>query len=139
LPKERSKNGRALTLPLPPAAWQIIEDVPKMVNRECLFGVRSNVGFNTWALSKQSLDTRCGVADWHVHDIRRSVATKMADKGVAPHIIETILNHTSGHKKGVAGIYNKSVYEREVKAALALWANRVRVLGGRRKVPSGSS
>jgi hypothetical protein len=60
----------------------------------------------------------------------------MADLGVAPHIIETILNHQSGHRAGVAGIYNRSSYEREVRTALALWADHVHTLveGGERKV-----
>jgi hypothetical protein len=31
----------------------------------------------------------------------------MADIGVQPHIIEAALNHVSGHKAGVAGIYNR--------------------------------
>jgi hypothetical protein len=52
----------------------------------------------------------------------------MADIGVQPHIIEAVLNHISGHKVGVAGIYNRSSYEREVKAALAMWAEHVRAL-----------
>jgi hypothetical protein len=55
---------------------------------------------------------------------------------VQPHIIEQILNHQSGYKAGPAGIYNRSSYEREVRAALALWADHVRTLvdGGERKV-----
>jgi hypothetical protein len=71
-----------------------------------------------------------------LHDIRRTVATKMADLGVQPHVIEQVLNHVSGHKAGVAGIYNRSSYEREVKTALAMWADAVRALaeGGERKV-----
>ena len=44
------------------------------------------------------------------HDLRRTAATRMADIGVPPHIIEAVLNHVSGHKGGVAGIYNRSVY-----------------------------
>jgi len=53
-----------------------------------------------------------------------------------PHVIEQILNHLSGHKGGVAGIYNRSSYEREVRAALAQWHDRLRTLveGGERKV-----
>ena len=53
-----------------------------------------------------------------------------------PHIIEAVLNHHSGHRSGVAGIYNRSNYEREVRAALALWADHIRsvVDGGERKV-----
>ena len=49
----------------------------------------------------------------------QKVATRMADLGVSPHVIEEVLNHRSGHKRGVAGIYNRSRYEREVKAAVA--------------------
>jgi hypothetical protein len=73
---------------------------------------------------------------WTVHDIRRTVATKMADLGVQPHIIEEVLNHRSGHKRGIAGVYNRSSYDREVRAALALWADHLRTLveGGERKV-----
>jgi hypothetical protein len=60
----------------------------------------------------------------------------MADLGIHPHIIETVLNHQSGHKAGPAGIYNRSSYANEVKAALALWADHIRTLveGDERKV-----
>jgi hypothetical protein len=57
----------------------------------------------------------------------------MADLGVAPHVIEQILNHVSGHRAGVAGIYNRSSYEREVRAALAMWADHVNTLVTRDK------
>jgi hypothetical protein len=55
----------------------------------------------------------------------------MADLGVQPHVIEAILNHVSGHKSGVAGIYNLSTYATEKRAALDLWANHLRVLVAR--------
>jgi hypothetical protein len=47
-----------------------------------------------------------------------------------------VLNHYGGHRAGVAGVYNRSPYEREMKAALALWSDHVRALveGGERKV-----
>ena len=59
-----------------------------MASRDHLFGARSPAGFCTWAEGKAALDMRSGVAGWKVHDIRRTVATKMADIGVAPHVIE---------------------------------------------------
>jgi hypothetical protein len=45
--------------------------------------------------------------------------------GVQPHIIEAVLNHVSGHKAGVAGIYNRARYEGEMRAALERWADHV--------------
>jgi integrase len=137
IPAERVKNKREHTLPLPPMAWDIIEAVPHMAHRDYLFGVRGD-GFRAWADGKAELDKRLGdtVAPFVLHDIRRSVATGMADLGVQPHIIETILNHQGGHKRGPAGIYNRSSYQREVKAALALWEDHVRALveGGERVI-----
>jgi hypothetical protein len=63
-----------------------------------------------------------------LHDIRRTVATGMAEHcGIAPHIVEAALNHISGAKAGVAGIYNKALYANEKRAALERWA--VHVLG----------
>ena len=113
----------------------IIKDVPRMAGRDQLFGQRAN-GFTGWSRGKAALDARSRVKNWTTHDIRRSVATRMADLGIGPHIIEQILNHQSGHKSGVAGIYNRSSYEREVRAALALWEDHIRTLvaGGKRKI-----
>ena len=58
-------------------------------------------------------------------DSRSTVATGMAEIGVAPHIVEAILNHRGGHKAGVAGIYNKAEYTLEIKRALAVWADHL--------------
>jgi hypothetical protein len=49
----------------------------------------------------------------------------MAELGVQPHIVEAVLNHVSGHKHGVAGIYNHAVYAAEKAQALALWATHI--------------
>jgi len=125
LPAGRAKNGRALTLPLPDLAWDIIEAVERRAFNNHLFGIGKN-GFNNWFATKEALHRRSGVKGWTVHDLRRSAATGMADLGIQPHIIETVLNHVSGHKAGVAGIYNRSSYEREVRTALVAWADHIR-------------
>jgi integrase len=136
IPAERSKNGRRHQLPLTPLMQAALKDVPHMVSRDHLFGVHGATGFSRWVHCKRDLDQRSGVSEWVLHDIRRSVATRMADLGVQPHIIEQVLNHQSGHRSGVAGIYNRSSYEREVRAALALWEDHIRCLveGGEREV-----
>jgi hypothetical protein len=57
----------------------------------------------------------------------------MAELGIVPHVIEAALNHVSGHKHGVHGIYNRATYEPEKARALALWAEHVvAVVDGRK-------
>jgi len=49
----------------------------------------------------------------------------MAEIGLQPHIIEAVVNHVSGHKAGVAGIYNRATYSAEKREALERWAAHV--------------
>jgi len=132
LPAARSKNHRPHALTLPQAALEIVKSVPRRANG-FLFGDR---GFRSWSRGKQALDRRLAgsVRDWRVHDLRRSVATKMADIGVEPHHIEAVLNHFSGHRRGVAGLYNRSPYERQIKEALLRWSKHVAGLVAGRKL-----
>jgi hypothetical protein len=39
--------------------------------------------------------------------------------------MEAIVNHKSGHKRGVAGVYNVSDYPQEKREALEQWAAHV--------------
>jgi integrase len=99
----------------------------KSGGRECVFG-RNDSGFGGWNISKQELNARAAVAPWTLHDLRRTVATRMAELGIQPHIIEAVLNHVSGHKGGIAGVYNRATYDREKREALSLWAEHVTAL-----------
>ena len=123
LPAERTKNGRPHTVPLSPQALAIINARPRQSAFVFGTGRRS---YCSWILPRAALDARlaeagAALAPWVLHDLRRSVATGLADAGVAPHIVEQILNHQSGHRAGVAGTYNKSRYEAEARAAMVLW------------------
>jgi integrase len=129
----RTKNHRAHTLPLPPMALRLLPG-PR-ANRQFVFGSHGP-GFTAWAYSKISLDNRIAeaagkpLAHWTLHDLRRSAATGMANIGIEPHIVEAVLNHVSGHRAGVAGIYNRSSYDKEKRAALAQWAGHIMGLVG---------
>jgi integrase len=130
LPSDRTKNHRAHTVPLSRSARAIIEAQPKRANRDLIFGLAEGP-FSGWSNSKEKLDERITKAigktlpHWTPHDLRRSAATQMAELGIQPHVIEAVLNHISGHRAGVAGIYNRASYEREKAAALHLWADRL--------------
>jgi len=120
LPPERSKNNRQHELPMSTQVRSILERQPR--NGEFVWGRK----FTSWGNAKASLDRRLnGMADWRLHDLRRTAATHMAELGVLPHIIEAILNHVSGHRAGVAGIYNRARYEGEMRQALQRWADYI--------------
>jgi integrase len=83
------------------------EEVQQPPRAEFVFGTQA---FTSWSRGKYLLDAALDtkLAPWTLHDLRRSVATGMAELGVAPHIVEAVLNHVSGHKAGVAGVYNRA-------------------------------
>jgi integrase len=116
----RTKNGRQHEVPLSAQALAIIEGMPRRNSSDFLFGKR---GFSDWAAVKAKLDQRAGIAPWTLHDLRRTCATQLGELGIQPHHIEAILNHYSGHRAGVAGVYQRAKYEGEMRAALQRWAD----------------
>jgi integrase len=123
LPGERTKNSKPLDIPLTSVALRILEAQPRN-DRTFVFGRRQG-GFSGWSKSKMELDQRANIAPWRLHDLRRTGSTVMHELGVQPHTVEAVLNHISGHKGGVSGVYNKAAYRAEKAAALTLWAEHV--------------
>src|SRR6516164_7371107 len=123
LSPDRTKNGRGLELPLSHQALAILERTPRRNTTPFLFSDAK--GFGAWDQDKLRLDARLGIAPWRIHDLRRSAATGMAELGVLPHIVEAVLNHQSGHKSGVAGIYNRARYADEMRIALQKWGDHI--------------
>jgi integrase len=117
LPAERTKNGREHTLPLSSQALALLAGIKR--SGEFVFRIKH------WVVPKERVDQRAQIQPWRLHDLRRTCATGMAELGVQPHIIEAVLNHVSGHKAGVAGIYNRARYEGEMRDALQRWADHV--------------
>jgi integrase len=130
IPGGRAKNHHQYVVPLGSLALDVIRSTPRVLGRDNLFGTRASGGFTSWAGGKRQLDARLGdqVKKWTLHDLRRSFCTRLGDLGVLPHAIEAAVNHHSGFRSGVAGTYNRSPYEREVKAAFMLWDAHVRAL-----------
>jgi integrase len=132
LPAARTKNAHPHNIPMSGA---VIGILAARLNargnaRDLLFGKRDRA-FMTWTNAKAKLDgaiAKSGkaLAPWTLHDLRRTCATGMAeDLDIEPHVIEACLNHYSGHRRGVAGTYNRASYDRAMKAALARWAEHV--------------
>jgi integrase len=127
LPPSRVKNGREFTLPLSAQALAILSGLPRRNSTEFVFGER---GFNDGGSAKARLDRCVGIAEWHLHDLRRTAATMMAELGVLPHVIEQAINHVSGHKAGVAGVYNRSKMTDAVREGLQKWADHLDQITG---------
>jgi integrase len=135
LPASRTKNSRVFAIPLSDPAVAILRARPRLGGSEHVFTSGPN-GFKGWSNYKINLDARIGsIAPWRLHDLRRTAATRMAELDVQPHTIEAVLNHVSGHKAGVAGIYNRATYETEKRRALNLWAEALNgIVNGSTKV-----
>jgi len=65
------------------------------------------------------------IAEWILHDLRRTAATGMAKLNVAPYVVDKILNHVSGTIRGVAAVYNRFGYEPQRAAALEAWGSYI--------------
>ncbi len=63
--------------------------------------------------------------NWTLHDLRRTAASGMARLGFQPHVVEKVLNHSTGTISGVAAVYNRHGYLEEKRQALEAWAIHV--------------
>ena len=123
IPGARTKNNREHVVPLPPLARDILAAVNTA--GEFIFSTNGSAPITCGSKIKGRLDAAMKAEPWRLHDLRRTVATGMAELGISPHIVEAVLNHVSGAKAGVAGTYNRAVYAAEKKAALERWAEHV--------------
>jgi integrase len=114
-PPDFMKGGRVHTIPCTDLMRRIIG------NRAC---------FGKWTTSynKRALDKASGTTGWTLHDLRRTFATKLAELGIAPHVIERILAHSGGTISGVAAIYNRHHFLPEMRLAMQKWETRLQAL-----------
>jgi integrase len=125
LPAARTKNKREHIVPLSQLAREILAGVSSPTGAYVFstHGGRKPVELGT--KQKARIDAAMGVGDWVFHDLRRTVITGMSELGIRPDVIELVVNHTSGHRGGVAGVYNRSEMLPERRAALDRWAAHV--------------
>jgi integrase len=89
---------------------------------------RAEKPISGFAKMKEILDKKMDIPHWTLHDLRRTTATHMAQLQVQPHIIERVLNHSTGTISGLGKIYNRHTYFNEMKSALTLWHSKILVL-----------
>jgi integrase len=125
LPRESTKGDRSHEVPVSAMAMAILGEVPRL-DSPYVFPARGNNGRYATGYSRGKARSAelSGVADWRIHDLRRTVGTSLAGMGIPVSTISRVLNHAEG---GVTKIYNRHSYWPEKKAALEAWARK---LGG---------
>jgi integrase len=122
IPASRAKNGATHIVPLSAQAQALLHKVPRF--GELVFpGLRGP--FNGWSKAKAALDAKSGVTNWRLHDLRRTAATGLQRLGVRLEVTEQILNHVSGSRAGIVGVYQRHDFAAEKRAALDAWGNHV--------------
>nr|WP_269748051.1 site-specific integrase [Altererythrobacter lutimaris] len=131
---DETKADRKQLVPLSGLAIGILEAQPRM--GEFVFTTNGETPVSAFARSKSLLDKFIAaigepIADWRFHDLRRTAATEMGRLGVAPFLIERVLNHA---EKGVTRrVYDLYDHAAEKRHALETWAAEIdRVVNGER-------
>jgi integrase len=155
MPGDRTKNGVPHVVPLNATARDFVRSLlpdgadaaKRAANDHRIKGALVLPGafataFAGWSKAKCALDkaitgARAKAAEasgnspaplvpWSVHDLRRTVATGLQRLGVRLEVTEAVLNHISGSRGGVAGVYQRHDWASEKRAALDAWATHVR-------------
>jgi integrase len=146
IPAARAKNGYATAVPL---STIVLDELDKIADGErwprrgFVFTTRGNAPVSGFSGAKMRLDDamlalarteakvagdnpeHVEIAPWRAHDLRRTLATGMQRLGVRFEVTEAILNHVSGARAGVAGVYQRHDWKQEKRDALDAWARHV--------------
>ena len=125
LPGDRTKNGHPHAVPLSPLAREIVQTLDGDGVYVFTFNGWSPIA--GWSKVKRRLNALMppGTQPWVIHDLRRTCATNLQKLGVRLEVTETVLNHISGSRAGITGIYQRHKFEGEAKTAMELWARRL--------------
>ena len=105
LPPSRSKNGRALLIPLSPYALSLAKQIGRGFNEQVAF---------------DRIRDRAGIPDITIHTLRSTFTSYMAELEIAPpHVTERLLNHAQSSV--MDRHYQKYDFRREKAAALSAW------------------
>ena len=126
IPGPRTKNNKPSVVPLSAPARAIVRErleANRGIRRGLVFpGEGGRVMFGNWSKSKLAMDALAGLEGWRLHDLRRTVATGLQRLGVRLEVTEAVLNHVSGTRGGIVGIYQRHDWAAEKRTALEGWA-----------------
>ena len=135
LTSERTKNGREHDVPLSAPFLDVLAGIERVQGTagylhttsgetplSGYYKGRNNIAEHMEKIATEERGEPVEISHWTWHDLRRTAATGMARLGISVVAIEAVLNHVSGARAGVAGVYNRHGYADEKRAALEAWA-----------------
>ncbi len=142
LPPGRSKNGVAARQPLSTLAVAELDAIAKRQGKSAgwpksglVFSTTGHTSVSGYSRAKARLDKATmelaakedalAPTLWRLHDLRRSLATGLQRLGVRFEVTEAVLNHVSGSKGGVAGVYQRYDWAAEKASAVQAWADHL--------------
>jgi integrase len=138
IPGTRTKNGKAHLVALSPMAIAELDAIaPKETwpTKSLVFTTTGKTAASGLSRAKRRLDAEMTalakeqggkrIAAWRPHDLRRSLATGFQRLGIRWEVTEAVLNHLSGSRAGVAGIYQKHDWQAESREALGAWSEHL--------------
>jgi len=128
---DRTKGGVAHTIPLSARASAVIQSLSRVANSKFVFTSTGQTPVSGWSRAKRLLDAKVGdFGAWHVHDLRRTVATGMQKLGIEERVIEACLGHSTASRNGLLRVYQVHGFDREKREALNAWGEYVSGLVG---------
>ena len=139
IPSSRTKNGRTHLVHLSPQAVAVIQTQRSFGINGFVLSPGSKNALSGFGKIKARLDrliaadiAACGddqgMSHWTWHDLRRTCATGLQRLGVRLEVTEAVLNHVSGARSGIVGVYQRHQWTVEKRTALNLWAGHVDTL-----------
>lgn len=136
IPSTFTKNKRSHTFPIGSLCTSILKTCLSKEPKSLLFPARNSSNlqssFNGWSKAKAQLDKKVAelqvgiskpIAPWTLHDCRRSLATNWQRLGISTECIEAYLNHVSGSRAGIVGVYQRHRFWDEMVEATKIYEN----------------
>lgn len=151
LEPDETKAARAQIVPLAPAAIDLLKSLPPLayehdggaIPSAYVLTTNARAPISDFSKPKKWLDETMErllqaegtpLPGWRIHDLRRTVSTKLAQLGVDPFVRRRVLNHSL---EGVDKVYDRHDYLESKRAALDLWAKHLaEIVEG--KTPGGN-
>ena len=134
----RTKNKRPHDVPLSSAAMDVLDGLIR-INSDAGYvftttgrspvsgfkGARCKIAQRMESLATEERGEPVDIPHWTPHDLRRTTATTMARLGFPIQVTEAVMNHVSGARGGIVGVYQRHDYAEEKRQALEAWGRFV--------------